>query len=65
MDWNWEVDRAIISDVPMEEILQIKREHIIEPIKRSIELYGNKPNRLALILEYGDYRTGTTDIKGA
>ncbi len=50
MDWNWEVDRAIISDVPMEEILQIKREHIIEPIKRSIELYGNKPNRLALIL---------------
>lgn len=50
MDWNREVDRAIISDVPMEEILQIKREHIIEPIKRSIELYGNKPNRLALIL---------------
>ena len=27
-----------------------KREHIIEPIKRSIELYGNKPQRLALIL---------------
>ena len=48
MDWNREVDRAIISDVPMDEIL--KREHITEPIKRSIELYGNKPQRLALIL---------------
>ena len=50
MDWNREVDRAIISDVPMDEILQIKREHITEPIKRSIELYGNKAQRLALIL---------------
>ena len=50
MDWNREVDRAIISDVPMNDILQIKREHITEPIKRSIELYGNKPQRLALIL---------------
>ena len=50
MDWNREVDRAIISDVPMDEILQKKREHITEPIKRSIEIYGNKPQRLALIL---------------
>uniref|UniRef100_UPI003FEF6E4E MobA/MobL family protein n=1 Tax=Lachnospira eligens TaxID=39485 RepID=UPI003FEF6E4E len=50
MDWNREVDRAIISNVPMDDILQIKREHITEPIKRSIEIYGNKPQRLALIL---------------
>ena len=50
MDWNREVDRAIISTVPMDDILQIKREHITEPIKRSIEIYGNKPQRLALIL---------------
>ena len=50
MDWNREVDRAIISDVPMDDILQIKREYITEPIKRSIELYGNRPQRLALIL---------------
>ena len=50
MDWNREVDRAIISEVPMEDILQIKKEHITEPIKRSIELYGNRPQRLALIL---------------
>lgn len=49
MDWNREVDRAIISNVPMDDILQIKREHITEPIKRSIEIYGNKPQRLALI----------------
>ena len=50
MDWNREVDRAIISNVPMDDILQIKREHITEPIKRSIQRYGNKPQRLALIL---------------
>lgn len=50
MDWNREVDRAIISNVPMDDILQIKREHITEPIKRSNEIYGNKPQRLALIL---------------
>ena len=50
MDWNREVDRAIISNVPMDDILQKKREHITEPIKRSIEIYGNKPQRLALIL---------------
>ena len=50
MDWNREVDRAIISNVPMDDILQIKREHITAPIKRSIEIYGNNPQRLALIL---------------
>ena len=50
MDWNREVDRAIISNVPMDDILQIKREHITEPIKRSIKIYGSKPQRLALIL---------------
>ena len=50
MDWNCEVDRAIISEVSMDDILQIKKEHITEPIKRSIELCGNKPQRLALIL---------------
>ena len=41
---------AIISDVPMDYILHIKREHITEPIKRSIELHGNRHQRLALIL---------------
>ena len=50
MDWNREVDRAIISEVSMDDILQIKREHITEPIKRSIQRYGNKPQRLTLIL---------------
>lgn len=38
------------SDVPMDYIIQIKREHITEPIKRSIELHGNRHQRLALIL---------------
>lgn len=41
---------AIISDVPMDYILQIKREHITESIKMLIELHGNRPQRLALIL---------------
>lgn len=50
MDWNREVDRAIISEVSMNDILQIKREHITEPIKRSIELHGNRSQRFALIL---------------
>ena len=50
MDWNREVDRAIISEVSMGDILQIKREHITEPVKRSIERYGNKPEMLSLIL---------------
>ena len=50
MDWNREVDTAIISDVPMDDILQIKREYITEPVKRAIELYGNKSQRLAMIL---------------
>lgn len=50
MDWNREVDRAVISEVPIEDILQIKREHITEPVKRSIERYGNKPEMFSLIL---------------
>ena len=50
MDWNREIDRAVISEVPIEDILQIKREHITEPVKRSIERYGNKPEMLSLIL---------------
>ena len=50
MDWNREVDRTVISEVPIEDILQIKREHITEPVKRSIEQYGNKPEMLSLIL---------------
>lgn len=50
IDWNREVDTAIISDVPMDDILQIKREYITEPVKRAIELYGNKSQRLAMIL---------------
>lgn len=50
MDWNREVDRAVISEVPIEDIFQIKREHITEPVKRSIERYGNKPEMLSLIL---------------
>lgn len=50
MDWNREVDRVIISEVPLEDILQIKKEHITEPVKKSIKIHGNQPQRLSLIL---------------
>ena len=51
MDWNREVDRAVISEVPIEDILQIKREHITEPVKRDrLSDDGNKPEMLSLIL---------------
>lgn len=65
MDWNREVDRAVISEVPIEDILQIKREHITEPVKRSIERYGNKPEMHLAYPEYGNSRAGTAYHKGA
>ena len=48
--WNQTVDRALISGVAEEEILGVRREKISEKVKRSIELYGNKPSFLAEII---------------
>ncbi|MGN0395635.1 MAG: MobA/MobL family protein, partial [Coprococcus sp.] len=39
--WNQAVDRALISGVAKEDILDVKREKISKEVKRSIELYGN------------------------
>jgi hypothetical protein len=48
--WNQTVDRALISGVAKEDILGVKREKISEEVKRSIELYGNRPSFLAEII---------------
>jgi hypothetical protein len=36
MKWNREVDRALVSDVPEEEIRQIKQEYITDKVKMSV-----------------------------
>ena len=50
--WNQTVDRALISGVSEEDILDVKREKISEEVKRSIELYGNNPSFLAEIIRF-------------
>lgn len=50
MRWNREVDRAIISGVSETEIQQIKQEYIIDRIKESFDLSGNKPELFDSIL---------------
>ena len=48
--WNQAVDRALISGVAKEDILDVKHEKISEEVKRSIELYGNNPSFLVGII---------------
>ena len=48
--WNQAVDRALISGVSEEDILDVKREKISKEVKRSIELYGNNPSYLVEII---------------
>lgn len=48
--WNQTVDRALISGVAKEDILDVKREKISEEVNRSIELYGNNPSFLVGII---------------
>ena len=43
MQWNREVDRAIVSKVPETEIGQIKKEYITERIKASVDTFGSQP----------------------
>ncbi len=50
MKWNWEVDRALVSDVPEEKIRQIKKEYITDKVKMSVKMFGNKPEKLASII---------------
>ena len=50
MQWNHEVDRALVSQVPEDEIRQIKNEFITDRIRQSIGAWGKQPNLLANII---------------
>lgn len=50
MQWNHEVDRAIVSQVPENEIRQIKQNFITKRIRQSIEAWGYKPYLLTNII---------------
>lgn len=50
MMWNYEVDRALVSQVPEDEIRQIKKEFITDRIRNSIKAWGNCPELLANII---------------
>ena len=50
MQWNHEVDRALVSQVPKNEIRQIKNEFITDRIRQSIDAWGRQPDLLANII---------------
>ncbi len=50
MQWNHEVDRALVSQVPEDEIRQIKKEFITDRIRQSIDAWGRQPDMLASII---------------
>lgn len=50
MQWNHEADRALVSQVPEDEIRQIKNEFITDRIRGSIKVWGNRPELLANII---------------
>ena len=50
MQWNHEVDRALVSQVPEKEIRQIKNEFITGRIRQSIDAWGRQPDLLANII---------------
>lgn len=50
MQWNHEVDRALVSQVPEDEMRQIKKEFITDRIRQSIDAQGRQPNLLANII---------------
>ena len=50
MQWNHEVDRALVSQVPENEIRQIKNEFITDRTRDSIKVWGNRPELLLNII---------------
>ncbi len=50
MLWNHEVDRALVSQVPEDDIRQIKNEFITDRIRNSIKAWGNCPELLSNII---------------
>ena len=56
MQWNHEVDRALVSQVPENEIRQIKKEFITDRIRQSIDAWGRQPDMLASIIIHAAMR---------
>ncbi|MBE5954657.1 MAG: MobA/MobL family protein [Lachnospiraceae bacterium] len=56
MQWNHEVDRALVSQVPEDEIRQIKKEFITDRIRQSIDAWGRQPDMLANIIIHAAMR---------
>ena len=50
MQWNHEVDRALVSQVPEDEIRQLKNKFITDRIHNSIKAWGNRPELLLNII---------------
>lgn len=50
IQWNHEVDRALVSQVPEDEIRQIKQKWITARIRLSIDVFDNRPEKLAGII---------------
>lgn len=50
MQWNREVDRAIVSNVPEAEIGQIKKEYVTDRIKESVDTFGSQPKLYGSII---------------
>lgn len=48
--WNQTVDRAIITGVAKEDILQVKKEEISDKVAESVRDRGNSPNLLSSII---------------
>lgn len=42
-EWNRTVDRALVEGISREEVLQVKREEIIEKVQESFRRWGNRP----------------------
>ena len=56
IQWNHEVDQALVCSVPEDEIRQIKKEFITDRIRQSIEAWGKQPNLLANIITHATMR---------
>ena len=50
MQWNHEVDRVLVSQVPADEIRHIKQKWITERIRLSIDVFGKCPEKLTGII---------------
>ncbi len=50
MEWNRTVDRAIVSNVPETEILEIKKTEITDRVKESVEQNRKKPEQFGEIV---------------